>query len=191
MTDRFKSAIRKTSRLIREKLPREYRQKAAAKICARIRRLEQYRYARCIALYHACNGEVDLDELWRSAPLQGKFCYFPFITEQKTLSFLPATPATGFKTNGFGIPEPDVDPSLAIAPKNLDLIFMPLVAFDRYGTRLGMGSGFYDRTLAKEQHPLLLGVAYEFQRQPYLLPDEWDIPLTAIITQETIYWSKP
>ncbi|MDP1602301.1 MAG: 5-formyltetrahydrofolate cyclo-ligase [Legionella sp.] len=190
MTDRFKNAIRNTCRRVREKLPPAYQTKVSSQICAIIRQLEQYRYSKHIALYHACNGEVDLSDLWRTAPLQGKFCYFPVMNTEKKLSFLPATPATPFKNNRFGIPEPDVDLSKAILPKNLDLIFMPLVAFDDNGTRLGMGGGYYDRTLAKEHHPLLIGVAYEFQHQDFIAPSEWDIPLTAIITQRTTYWAK-
>jgi len=190
MSDRFKTAIRSSCREIREKLPAIYQQKASSKICRRIRQLDQYRYAKRIAIYHACNGEVDLGELWRSAPMQGKFCYFPVMNNEKKLSFLPATPATSFIDNLHGIPEPDVDLSKAIAPCELDVIFMPLVAFDNNGTRLGMGGGYYDRTLAKEDHPLLIGVAYEFQRQAYIMPCEWDIPLTAVITQQAIYWCK-
>lgn len=190
MIDSFKQAIRKTCRDVREKLPRDFQQKASAKICAKIKQLDQYRYARKIALYHACKGEVTLDELWRSAPMQGKFCYFPAINPEKTLSFLPATPATPFKPNRYNIPEPEVAISHAVLPNELDLIFMPLVAFDEFGTRMGMGGGYYDRTFAAKNHHLLIGVAYECQRQTYIAPQEWDIPLTAIITEQTIWWSK-
>jgi 5-formyltetrahydrofolate cyclo-ligase len=190
MTDRFKNAIRNTCRRVREKLPSSYQAKMSLQICSKIKRIEQYRYAKHIALYHACKGEIDLSDLWRTAPLQGKFCYFPVMNTDKKLSFLPATPATPFKNNRFGIPEPDVDLSQAIPPKNLDMIFIPLVAFDEYCTRLGMGGGYYDRTLAKENHPSLIGVAYEFQRQDFITPAEWDIPLTAIVTQRKIYWAK-
>ncbi len=60
-------------------------------ICNRISQLEQYRYAKRIALYKAANGEIDLGSIWRSAPLQGKYCYFPSLNEDGTLTFLPAT----------------------------------------------------------------------------------------------------
>jgi 5-formyltetrahydrofolate cyclo-ligase len=188
--DRFKTVLRSTCRGIREKLPLSYQQKSSALICSRIKQLDSYRYAKRIAIYHACHGEIDLSEIWRTAPMQGKFCYFPVMNTDKKLSFLPATPATPFKKNRYDIPEPDIDLSEAIHPRELDLIFMPLVAFDNNGTRMGMGGGYYDRTLAKENHPLLIGVAYEFQRQPFLKPEEWDVPLTAIITDKFIHWSK-
>ena len=191
MIDRFKNAIRKTCRDARERLSPAYQDKMSSQICSRIRNLEQYRYARRIAIYHACNGEVNLGDLWRSAPMQGKFCYFPIMNNDKKLSFVPATPATTFKDNRHGIPEPDVDVSKAVAVKELDLIFVPLLAFDDNCNRIGMGGGYYDRTLAKENHPLLIGVAYEFQRQILLDPQEWDVPLTAVVTQTRVRWRRP
>ncbi|KTC86370.1 5-formyltetrahydrofolate cyclo-ligase [Legionella brunensis] len=191
MADRFKVALRRSCRQIRENLSPSYQETASNQVCARIRSLEQYRYARRIALYKAVGGEISLNALWNSAPLQGKYCYFPALNEDKTLSFLPATPATPFVENRFGIPEPNVDRNTAASPHQLDIIFMPLVAFDKKGTRLGMGAGYYDRTLKRETHPLLIGVAYEFQRQNYIEAHAWDVPLTAVITQRAIYWSKP
>lgn len=190
MVDRYKNALRKTCRSVRENLPPAYQQKISSQICNRIRQLKEYRYAKRIALYHAFKGEIDLSDLWRAAPMQGKFCYFPVLNADKTLAFLPATPATPFVNNKFGIPEPQVELSEQISPKELDLIFIPLVAFDNACTRLGMGSGYYDRTLAKQNHPLLIGVAYEFQHQIYLAPQEWDVPLTVVITEQAMYWSK-
>lgn len=191
MTDRFKQAMRQTCQQIRAQLPASFQRTAARKICSQIRALDQYRYAKRIALYQAVNGEVDLSSLWKSAPLQGKYCYFPALNEDNSLSFLPATPATRLLNNRFGIAEPDVDRDLALSPEQLDVIFMPLVGFDEKGTRLGMGAGYYDRTLANHNARLLIGVAYEFQRQSFIEAQPWDVPLALIITERRLYWSKP
>lgn len=190
MADSFKQALRLSRRQIRENLPLQYQHSASDKICARIRKLEPYRKAKRIALYQPIGGEISLTALWNSAPLQGKFCYFPTLSANKTLLFLPATPATPFIKNHYGIDEPDVALSEAISPKLLDIIFLPLLVFDDYGTRLGMGAGYYDRTLAKIDHPMLIGVAYEFQHYPYIEPHHWDVPLTGIVTESKIHWSK-
>lgn len=139
-------------------------------------------------MYHASRGEVSLDLLWQSAPLQGKFCYFPAITQEKTLLFLPATPKTPFENNRYGIAEPAVSKDQARAIEELDLIIMPLVAFDDKGTRLGMGAGYYDKTLANHKKALLIGVAYEFQHTLYIEPQPWDVKLDAVVTQNQIYW---
>lgn len=191
MADQYKIAIRNTVKQVRAKTSSAYRASASNQICTRIRALEQYRKAKSIALYFAINGEIDLHALWKSAPLQGKFCYFPALNDNLTLSFLPATPATPFKNNKYGIPEPDVSFDNAIALEELDLMILPLVAFDMRCTRLGMGAGYYDRTLENKKLKNLFGVAYQFQLVDFIDPQPWDIPLDAVITQKAIYWRTP
>ena len=55
---------------------------------------------------------------------------------------------------------------------------------------MGMGKGYYDRTLGNHRPKSLIGVAYEFQRQTFIEPQNWDVPLTAIITEQQMYWSR-
>lgn len=188
MADPVKIALRNTMKQVRSKLSDPFQATSSNQVCARIRTLEQYRQAKRIALYFAVNGEVNLHSLWSSAPLQGKYCYFPVLNEQSTLSFLPATPATTFKRNHYGIPEPDVSLDLALPIEELDLIIMPLVAFDIKCTRLGMGAGYYDRTLENRKKAFFLGVAYQFQRVDFINAEPWDVPLDAVVTQKAIYW---
>lgn len=190
MTDQFKQALRLTNQYIRKHLSPSYQQKISSKICSQIRTLEEYRYAKRIALYQAMNGEIDLGDLWRTAPLQGKYCYFPVINKDETLSFMPATPSTLFLKNKYGIQEPEVHRKQVLAPSQIDLMFIPLVAVDERGTRIGMGAGYYDKTLAVSRPPLLVGVAYNFQRQPFIKAENWDIPLNLVITECGIYWSR-
>lgn len=188
MADKFKIALRTTMKQIRTKIPAAYRTKASRQICAKIRTLELYRQAKRIALYFSANGEIDLTSIWNSAPMQGKFCYFPVLNEDLSLSFLPATPKTPFKENRYGILEPEVGLELAFPVEELNLIIMPLVAFDTRCTRLGMGAGYYDRTLENKKTGPLLGVAYQFQRVEFIAPQPWDVPLDAVITPKQIYW---
>lgn len=190
MTNPIHQAIRQTNLNIRKQLPETFQRNMSNKISNRIRALNQYRYAKRIALYHALNGEVDLGNIWRSAPLHGKYCYFPVVTKEGTLLFLPATPASNFYTSAYGILEPEAEHHHAISPEALDLILVPLVAFDKQCTRIGMGKGFYDRALAAHRPKLLIGVAYEFQHYPYIEPQSWDVQLDAIATEKTIYWRE-
>ncbi len=76
----------------------------------------------------------------------------------------------------------------------LDIIFTPLVAFDATGQRLGMGGGFYDRTLqdweiayAQQRGPYPIGLAHDCQRVDVLPVQDWDVPLPEIITPSTHY----
>jgi 5-formyltetrahydrofolate cyclo-ligase len=188
MPDHFKVALRNTIKQVRSKVSTQYQSTSSNQICTRIRALEEYRQAKTIALYFAVNGEIDLTPIWNSAPLQGKFCYFPVLNEDLTLSFLPATPRTPFINNKYGIPEPDVSRELAIPVEEINLIIMPLVAFDARCTRLGMGAGYYDRTLENKKKGTFIGVAYQFQRVDFLEPQSWDVPLDAVVTQKAIYW---
>ena len=74
----------------------------------------------------------------------------------------------------------------------LDLLIMPLLACDHRGTRIGMGGGFYDRTLATAPHrPFRLGLAHTFQYIDQTLPrQKWDQPLNGLLTSEKFYIFK-
>ena len=78
-----------------------------------------------------------------------------------------------------------------VCPVNqLDIIFTPLVAFDSQGNRMGMGGGYYDRTLAHwqtNQTPYPIGLAHNCQLVEQLPVQAWDIPLAQIITPDKIF----
>jgi 5-formyltetrahydrofolate cyclo-ligase len=105
------------------------------------------------------------------------------------LVFSQYNPDTVLIPNRFGIPEPvAAAPQCAIS--DLDIIFIPLVAFDEEGHRLGMGAGYYDKTLAglREQktRPLLVGLAYELQKANHIPQDAWDISLDMVVTARAV-----
>lgn len=187
MSNFIKDILRISTLQIRSALPGSYQQAISEKISQRISHSKIYRQAKKIALYQTFNNEIDLKDIWYTAPYQGKYCYFPVISETKRLLFLPATPKTVFTQNKYGIYEPCVDLKEAISPDKLDIIFLPLVGFDIFGTRLGMGKGYYDSSLAIAGSAIKIGVAYEFQKQDYIPPDTWDVRLNYVITESQIY----
>jgi len=149
-----------------------------------------------IALYLASDGEINPWGLIEAAWQRGKQCYLPVLGLRpgKRLWFIPYQPETKLVDNRFGIPEPVHARRLRQQkPQRLDLILMPLVAFDQNGNRLGMGGGFYDRTLSFLNYrrcwrkPRLIGLAYEFQRVEELPYQSWDVPLDAIVTEDRLY----
>ncbi|MEQ8952630.1 MAG: 5-formyltetrahydrofolate cyclo-ligase [Porticoccaceae bacterium] len=137
------------------------------------------------ALYLAADGEIDPTSICAHLWAQGAEVFLPRLNEGK-MSFAPYREGSNLTPNKYGIPEPDGQ--LSFGPKVLDLILMPLVGFDDSGNRLGMGGGFYDRTLAEaNKRPRLIGLAHECQRVGKIEPQEWDIPLDAVITDQEIY----
>ena len=95
--------------------------------------------------------------------------------------------------NKFGIAEPVLDVSQLIPLPELQLIGLPLVAFDQHANRMGMGGGFYDRTLQNVQFcrpaPLLVGLAHQCQQVPSVPTEAWDVPLQHIVTPAQIFSS--
>jgi len=190
------NALRQQIRHQRRALSDSEREQAAFLLCERIAASRIYQHSKHIAFYLPNDGEMDLTLLIQDAWQQGKKCYLPVLAEPNTqrLWFIPYTAGTKLKPNRFGIPEPVHSHSLRIRKTlSLDLILMPLVAFDAQGNRVGMGGGYYDRTLAflrqrKYWHkPNLLGVAYEFQKQQQLKHNPWDIPLQSVATEQQFY----
>lgn len=90
--------------------------------------------------------------------------------------------------NRFGIREP-IKSSSPLFANQLDLVLLPLLAFDRTGNRLGMGAGYYDRALQALVHqpstrPRLIGLAHSFQEVESIQAQPWDVTLDAIITED-------
>ena len=76
----------------------------------------------------------------------------------------------------------------AMQASELDVLFMPLVAFDKRGYRMGMGGGFYDRTLGKTKtKPLKIGYAYDFQQVERLAVNPWDVRLDMAVTPSKLH----
>ena len=151
--------------------------------------------SRRIACYLPADGEIEtfaiIEQIWR---LQ-KSCYLPVVSHLSWdhLWFAPLVPETEFVVNRYGIPEPDVERKYWVRAQTLGLILMPLVAFDVSGNRIGMGAGFYDRSLAflqRRQHwkrPHTIGLAHDFQQVDNIAPEAWDIPLQGIATDKQYY----
>jgi 5-formyltetrahydrofolate cyclo-ligase len=90
----------------------------------------------------------------------------------------------------FGIRSP-APPASALPFAELDVVLVPLVAFDRHGTRIGMGGGYYDRgfafRIAAPPPPFLVGLAYHWQLHEPLDRRQWDVPLDAVITDRAVH----
>ena len=181
-----KNSIRKALLAQRRALPIDDINTCSEIIIQHIKKLSCYEKARNIGFYSPINGEVNLSALWADALSQKKSCYFPVIDQEHQMLFLPHTTEGAWCHNHYGIAEPDQPKSKAKNANQLDLILVPLLAFDLSLNRLGMGKGYYDKTLIDTQ-ATLVGVGYEFQKQDLIPVDPWDIPLDMVITELKTY----
>lgn len=114
----------------------------------------------------------------------------PVINDKKTLTFVCYQLNDVLTKNRYGILEPTSTLN-KIDVKLLDIIILPLLAFDRAGHRLGTGGGYYDKTFAfiqtcppAQKKPYLIGLGYAIQKAPTLSHEAWDICLDAVLTEQ-------
>ena len=145
-----------------------------------------------IGIYYAINGEADTLKLIEFLWSNNQNAFLPVINHDGLL-FGNFTPNSDLNENTYGIPEPELTKENQVSALELDMVFVPLVAFDQDGYRLGMGGGYYDRTFEKKLKnqkpttPLLVGLAYEFQKQNNLVHQPWDVPLDMVVTESNTY----
>ena len=183
--------LRQRNRKLRADIAPQQQEQAAEALCRSIIALDEYQQAQSIAAYFAVNGEIGLQPLIRHAWSQGKKIYLPNL-DQVALRFSPYFEGQTMRINKFRLPEPDVGDDEMLAPDALDLVLAPLVVFDEDRNRIGMGGGFYDRSFAfrtnpNSTHPVLIGVAHELQKVDQLVPEQWDVRLDMVITEQSIY----
>jgi 5-formyltetrahydrofolate cyclo-ligase len=184
--------IRRALRARRRALPAWERRRRDAALARQLTRHPVFLRSRHIALYLANDGEVDLGAVAREARARGKRVYLPVLspTFHNRLWFAPYGESSPMVRNCFGILEPKVRWRATRPLWSLDLALVPLVGFDRQGNRLGMGGGFYDRSLAylcrrsAWRKPQLVGVAYAFQECEQVAAEPWDVPLAAVVTDQ-------
>ena len=181
-----RAALRRRFRSLRQGLSAAAQRRHAERIGRRFMASPLAWRARRIAAYLSTDGEPDLRPLLRRLRQQGKMLALPVVENGGQMSFF-AQPGDGpLVLNRFGIEEP-APGTPWIHPLALDLVLMPLVAFDGDGHRLGMGGGFYDRrfgALPVRMRPLLVGVAHSLQQAEKLPTAPWDLDLDGVLTEQ-------
>lgn len=188
-------ALRRKLRQTRRQLSSAQQRHAARRLYRQLSHHPLFRRARHIALYLPNDGEIDPRLLLRAAQRRGKATYLPVLNPwpRTRMVFQRIEPGERLRRNRFGIFEPVIRTARQRRVWALDLLLMPLVGFDGNGGRLGMGGGFYDRSLAyratrkKSHKPTLLGLAHECQRVDRLPLESWDVPLLGTVTDRGWY----
>lgn len=190
--------IRQEIRYKRSQLSSLYQQEQCVLLREKLIAQKEVKHVTKIAIYLANDGELDTSPFINWCWTNKVSVYLPVIHpfSKGNLLFLRYEKTSTLILNKYGISEPTLDVRNIITVDKLDIIFTPLVAFDTGGNRLGMGGGFYDRTLAnwhiqyqqnKQTKPLPIGLAHDCQKVEKIPFEIWDIPLPKIITPTTSY----
>ncbi|WP_431035670.1 5-formyltetrahydrofolate cyclo-ligase [Pseudomonas yamanorum] len=187
--------LRRMLRKARRALTPSEQRQAALGLYRQLAQNPLFRRAKHISLYLPTDGEIDPRLLLRAAQRRGKATYLPVLSAwpRTKMVFQRVRPGEKLSPNRFRILEPQVNVSRQRKVWALDLVLLPLVGFDDVGGRLGMGGGFYDRSLAymarrkSWRKPTLLGLAHECQKVERLAQASWDVPLEGTVTDKDWY----
>lgn len=186
--------LRKMMRQKRQLIPIEAAQQASEAMTKHILRLPMLQDCQHIALYIANDGEMNTNFLMDQLNALGKCCYLPILDKQQVgcLQFAKYVSTDPLVLNRYGILEPVVLEQNQCAAELLEIVLLPVVAFDKQGHRMGMGKGYYDRTFeflkkSAMHRPVLIGLAYECQCVDRIDAEAWDVPLQGVVTEKGSY----
>ena len=186
-----RTLLRKAMRLRRNSLSECEQQLAAKALANRLSQHTCIQQAKHIALYLTNDGELSTSAFINWCWQHHKEVYLPVVHpfSHGNLLFLHYQKDTHLIRNTYGILEPKLDVTKVCPLAQLDVICTPLVAFDSLGSRLGMGGGFYDRSLVNWQKNNVypIGLAHDCQHVDSVPVEGWDIPLPEIMTPTKQY----
>lgn len=189
-TSNEKMLLRTKLREQRSQLHIDFCKTAAKQVADQLKLLALLQSAKHIAYYWPMQNELDPTPLIQE--LNSSIHYLPVLDNQtKVLQFYSHEKNETLINNKLGIPEPSINNS-AILASELDVVFVPLLGFDLKGNRLGMGGGYYDHSFAflnntEKKKPILIGLAYDFQKLDDIPSEAWDVKLDYVATELDLY----
>lgn len=183
MTQKNKQIKRKEYRKIRKNI--DGKKELSEIICERIKTLEAYQKTIAPAFYWAYGSEASLINICRERQNAGLDFFLPkCLNENGEMEFFEAK-LDNFAPDCRNIPSP-VSQKRILA-RDLDCIFVPALAFDIFGNRLGQGAGYYDRYLKKCVNAVKIGVCFSAQISEDLLDtDDLDVKMDLIVSEKGV-----
>ncbi len=188
-----KPELRQALKEIRDNISSEAKQSASLSFSSLAKSLAAFQTAQKVGVYLHSEMEAPTTDLIQLCYRSNKCVFAPVITSvsDRTMSFAEHPEGNPLSTNAYGLNEPEYKAGSLISILNLDIVFVPLLGFDRSGNRIGMGAGYYDRALSEQKNgknelPTLIGLSFSEQECSNVPNDTWDVPLNCIITPQDI-----
>ena len=144
---------------------------------------EEFQQAKVVGAYFAIGSEVMTELIIGRAKILNKKIALPRVEEDK-IAFYELSSTKSLIKGRFGVMEPPPCEHI----REIDILVVPGVAFDKKGNRLGYGKGFYDRLLSGKR-TFSIGLAYSFQLLENLPHDKYDKRLDAIASEDGIHYT--
>ncbi|MBQ3222985.1 MAG: 5-formyltetrahydrofolate cyclo-ligase [Clostridia bacterium] len=176
--------IREKIRIERENISVIHAAELSARISEKVLALPEYKQAETVMCYASLLSEVRTESLNAKALADGKKLLLPKTHAQGRMDAVHVTDLSLLRPGKMQIPE--LETGEAEDPARIDLVLVPGVAFDKKGGRLGYGSGYYDRFLAKTR-ALKVALAFEMQIVEDTLALAHDQKMDMLITEERVY----
>ena len=192
----IKKSIRADIRHRRSSLSKHQRLVASEAIIKQLKQTPEFKRAQSIALFCATNEEPNLLPLTakksRKNQALNKLFLAPIVPQLRAKRALRfgRYDSKRLKKNRFLIDEPNLKAQPPTSLIAIDIVLVPLVAFDIDGNRIGMGGGFYDSTfhsIPYQLRPKFIGIAFDCQFVSTLPQNNWDLSLHSVITEKKVY----
>jgi 5-formyltetrahydrofolate cyclo-ligase len=181
-----KAQMRKSILEWRNGLTQERVAEASERICQTLLTMESYRDAKIIMAYAAFGKEIDLTRMLERAWADGKKVLLPRVNkERKVIEACYVRGIDDLRPGIWGILEPKAEQPIWHGEQPIDVIYMPGLAFDREGHRLGYGGGYYDKFIASvgNPRPMLVAVAFAEQVVESVPSEPHDALVDVVVTE--------
>ncbi len=187
MFENEKERVRQELKAKRLLLTEEEVRRKSRQIVKRMRELLKELKADSFLFFHPIKNEPDITPLAQKLIGEGKRVAFPKV-KGKEIVPIRVNSLKELLPGKFGIMEPPYAPERVI--REFDAVFVPGIAFDRKGYRIGFGGGYYDRLLEKLPVKAKIGVCFDFQLLDKVPTQPFDVPVDFVITEKTMVRRK-
>lgn len=185
-TRREKELLRQRLRLARRGLSAAAISTLSREICRHVCQWPVFLRAATVMSFMSLADEVDTACINEAILYQGKTLCIPYLPGPQGVMepAVIADPAGDTKRGRYGLRVPREDRLRLLSPRQLDLLLVPGVAFDRQGHRLGMGGGYYDRFIPRLAGAITVGVGFSLQMVAHVPTEKWDKPLHYVVSEQ-------